>query len=348
MNRVLRRFHKFHYLFFVLFQFTLWISTSNADCLTSLAPLFSDPPQKLSQTGVFENLTDLKACPYVIEYRVNVPLWSDGAEKRRWMVLPKNGKIEFSENQPWKFPVGTLFIKHFELRNSPNETTRVETRFLVSKSDGSWSGYTYQWDDQQTDATLLNSGAEKSYLVFQPNSPQEPKKQLWSFPNRAMCLQCHNTVAGSILGPRTEQMTQNQLETWNNLELFSTHLDKFKITEPYVSFKQSTEPLEKRVRSYLAANCAHCHQPNAPVRSNIDLRFQTPLPLTNMLNAYPNLGDMDLDDPSIIKPGDRKSSVLWLRLQTKTTRHMPPIGNNEQDHEAVEAIGAWIDQLPHS
>ena len=109
-----------------------------------------DPPQLLSQTGAFANLSTLTPSPGVIEYDLIEPFWSDKALKKRWMAIPNdddgNGihdkpqeKIVFSENDVWNFPVGSVLIKHFELpldANNPNNTKRLETRFSIKGEDG--------------------------------------------------------------------------------------------------------------------------------------------------------------------------------------------------------------------
>src|SRR5271155_1040100 len=52
-------------------------------------------PPLLSQTGAFESVRRLTPNPTLIPYELNVPFWSDGASKSRWISLPE-GKIEFS------------------------------------------------------------------------------------------------------------------------------------------------------------------------------------------------------------------------------------------------------------
>ena len=201
-------------------------AVSQADCLNlgQLQP--ANPPQKLSETGVFEDLVTLTPCPSVMEYTVNSPLWSDGAGKSRWIILP--GKIEFQPQDPWKFPIGTILVKHFELKASETQDVRVETRLLINAAEGQWYGYTYQWQDDQKDAVLLPDFATKTYQVYSPTSPGGQRSQVWTFPGRQQCTLCHNAWAGYVLGPRTEQLnltvpgsSTNQLDQWNQNSFFS-------------------------------------------------------------------------------------------------------------------------------
>ena len=75
-------------------------------------------------------------------------------------MLPEGGKIEFSADGDWEFPDGTILVKTFYFdhdRRDPEAGARIlETRLLV-RGAGAWKGYTYVWNDEQTEATLLRS-----------------------------------------------------------------------------------------------------------------------------------------------------------------------------------------------
>jgi uncharacterized repeat protein (TIGR03806 family) len=332
----------------------LWCSQASADCNQLRNIDLTNPPKKLSATGVFSNLAELKACSEMIDYDVNSPLWSDGAEKKRWMLLPPGGRIQFHPDDPWQFPAGTIFIKHFELDLGTDQLWRLETRLLVQTSDLQWIGYTYQWQDDQKDAVLLDDFATKEFQVKDTSQPSGLRKQTWTFPSRDACLQCHNPWSGYVLGPRTGQINlerktqggvKNQLESWNELGLFDTNIGKVEQYSKYANPRDSAETLPKRVKSYLAVNCAQCHQPDSPVRTDIDFRYTTPFSQMNILDVIPNAGDMELQNPYIVKSGSKESSVLWLRLSTSSTLQMPPLGVNLHDKSAIDLIGEWIDSL---
>jgi uncharacterized repeat protein (TIGR03806 family) len=300
-------------------------------------------PSKLSLSGLFTDLTTLTPAAGLFEYDVVSPLWSDGALKRRWISLPSGKKITFSPTQPWSFPEGTRLIKHFELKGTDGKTTRVETRVLV-RGATDWKGYTYQWNPAQTDADLLATGATQAY-------PQ----QTWSFPSPSDCLSCHNTNAGFALGVRTAQLnsnfayadaTENQLVRWNRLQMFTTDIGQPSAYGRYANPADATQTLDKRARSYLATNCAHCHQPGSQVPYNIDFRFETPLAQMNIVNAIPTHGDLGIQNSLRVDPGHKENSVVWLRISTNSTYHMPPIATSLVDPLGTQVIGSWIDQLP--
>src|SRR6185436_9135480 len=105
-------------------------------------------PKLLSETRAFTSLKTLEAAGGLLPYELNVPFWSDGAAKRRWMVLPAAGQISFSPRGEWRFPAGTIFVKHFEMPvddPEPRAKRRLETRFLVVNETGGVFGVTYKW-----------------------------------------------------------------------------------------------------------------------------------------------------------------------------------------------------------
>ena len=105
------------------------------------------------------------------------------------------------------------------------------------------------------------------------------------------------------------------------------------------------EDLETRARIYLDVNCAMCHQPNGPGNAIVDLRFDTPLEKTKMINQKPGQGDLGIDGAQLVAAGDPARSVLLERMKTKSVGRMPNIGSNRVDDEAVKLISKWIESL---
>src|SRR5262249_19185387 len=116
----------------------------------------TDWPRKLSATGLFAPTAQNRPHPGLIPHPVNAPLWSDGADKERFIALPGTRAMTFSEDGPWRFPEGTVLVKTFSLERTagnPASRRRVETRLLTFQQDD-WQGYSYRWDDDQADADL--------------------------------------------------------------------------------------------------------------------------------------------------------------------------------------------------
>ncbi len=153
-------------------------------------------PLLLSQTGAFKDTARLAPGDGLIPYDLNVPFWSDGAAKWRWMAPPKQdgqpaGKIGFRPAGEWSFPKGTVFVKHFELATDetrPTVTRRLETRFLVCDAGGGVYGATYKWRADNSDADLLASNLTEAIVI---KTAAGSRTQMWYYPSRQDCLVCH-------------------------------------------------------------------------------------------------------------------------------------------------------------
>ena len=129
-------------------------------------------PPLLSQTGVFSNTPSMTPAAGLIPYSPNVPLWSDGAAKTRYLAVPNTGgaitpiqQITFAPTGSWTFPAGTVFVKTFQLNtdtSNPNVLRRLETRLLVRDINGAVYGVTYKWRPDNSDADLLSSSLTKT------------------------------------------------------------------------------------------------------------------------------------------------------------------------------------------
>ncbi len=303
-------------------------------------------PQTLSATGIFSDTANLVPAPGVIEYDLNSPLWSDNARKRRWIALPGTARITFHPTDAWQFPIGTVFVKHFELDLAPGNVQRLETRVLI-RHDSGWQGYTYRWNAQQTDANLIAGAETAVFTVEDPQAPGGQRDQTWPFPSRADCLTCHTAASGRVLGVRTRQLnrgflypsvTDNQLRTWNHLNLFATDIGNHEQYDALPNPADATAPTADRARAYLAANCAMCHLPNGPTPVNIDLRYGIPTSQMNTHNVAASSGGVRL------VPGASATSVLWQRLGLLNNLRMPPLASNLVDANGRTLIGLWIDQ----
>ena len=162
-------------------------------------------PTKLSQTGVFADVKTLKLNPGIIEYTVQVPLWSDGAIKRRFIALPGTSTINFQASDNWQFPIGTVLIKHFEMPLTPTKIRRMETRILVY-FQSRWAGFDYKWNSDESDADLIDTRVEEN-LTIQAGTIE--KLQKYIYPGRTQCLDCHNAYTGSVLGVHTRQLNHD-------------------------------------------------------------------------------------------------------------------------------------------
>jgi uncharacterized repeat protein (TIGR03806 family) len=313
-------------------------------------------PKLLSQTEAFADLKDMTPSPGIVPYRVNTPLWSDGALKKRWISVPKSsGGIVYSSDSTWEFPVGTVFIKHFELPVSQDSVTRLETRFFVIDENKQGYGITYKWNAQGTDAELIDEGELISEEINVLRD-ELVSSQTWTFPSRAQCMDCHNQNAGYVLGVKTAQLNRpffyeqlgtegNQVQTWNRLGLFGKdldHIDPSELTR-LVSVNDTSASLQARVRSYLDANCSFCHRPGG-VEAAFDARSNTPLPFQSLVNGDVVSRNSTVGN-KIIMPHSPDSSELWLRDKSLGEDKMPPIGRNKPDQDYLNVLEEWIMSL---
>ena len=173
------------------------------------APKDSTFPKKLSQSGLFDAVKGHKLKTSVIPYSVNAPFWSDGLHKERFIALPSGEGIEFTRKGSWNFPDKTVLVKSFALEQTEGDpATRkwVETRFFT-KQLGEWYGYSYIWNDDGTDATLVESkGLDKEFTVRTANGE---RKQVWHYPSRAECMVCHSRAANFVLGLSEMQLNKD-------------------------------------------------------------------------------------------------------------------------------------------
>jgi uncharacterized repeat protein (TIGR03806 family) len=310
-------------------------------------------PRLLSETGVFRAHRELTPAAGVMPYDVNAPLWSDGAAKRRWIALPRDTRIGFSERGGWKFPPGTVFVKHFELpAGEGRPARRLETRLLVVDRRGTGYGVTYRWRGDGSDAELLTEGLTETI-------ERDDRKQTWSYPGRGECLVCHTASAGFVLGVNTRQLnrpstdpsataTDNLLRTWNRLGLFRPAIrdEDFARLDRLVAVTDTKAALEHRVRSYLDANCAQCHRPGG-TRGDFDARFDTPLARQKLVNAPPLSSDLGVAGVKLVTPGDPERSMIYLRMKRRQdVFNMPPLATHEADSAALAAVRDWIKGLP--
>jgi uncharacterized repeat protein (TIGR03806 family) len=166
-------------------------------------------PRKLSETGLFKSVKDHVPDQSLIPYSVNSPLWSDGAAKERFIALPGDSKIEMTPSRGWNFEDGAVLVKTFSLdmrEGDASSRRRIETRLLTRQS-GQWHGYTYLWNDGQSDADLVGAdGVDKDYLIRETGGGQH--RQTWHYPSRTECMVCHSRAANWVLGLTTLQMNK--------------------------------------------------------------------------------------------------------------------------------------------
>jgi uncharacterized repeat protein (TIGR03806 family) len=302
-------------------------------------PVVGDFPRTLSATGLFT--AEGTPYPSMVPYTINAPLWSDGSDKERWMLMPVGSSIRYHEKEPWKFPDGSIFVKTFAI-DTPKGRRKIETRIMVQER-GEWAGYSYAWNDAQTDATLVEAeGRDTPYRQVIDGQTRDLK---WHYPSRVECMVCHTRAAGFVLGMSTVQANRaGQLERWTRAGLLK--LPKSDKPLPQLTdYTDDKAPLESRVRSYLHGNCAHCHVWAGGGNSAIDLHGTTPRDKMKLIDVVPLHDKFGLKDAKLVAPGDPERSVLLSRLIRRGRGQMPPLGTHHTDPQGVKLVRQWIESL---
>src|SRR6266540_68789 len=339
-------------------------------------------PRKLSQTGLFASVKNHEFAPGVIPLSVNAELWSDGAVAERFIGLPGDSQIAKTNDATWGgprwgFPPNAVLVKTLSLGRVPGRAPgrrRIETQIL--HFDGvNWNGYTYQWNDQQTDATLVDSaGADRAYEFADAQAPGGHRRQSWHFHSRAECLRCHNSWAGPPLafnllqlnrehrymrpsenaglehpgsanGTGPDDRSDNQLRSLRHIGVLHESLFEgpaLKLVDP----DDARADLQERARSWLHVNCAHCHRFGAGGSVASFFNYDQKLEESRTINFSPSQGTFGIPGAHIVTPGDPLRSVLYYRISSLGPAHMPRIGSRVISQAGLNLIHEWIRQMP--
>lgn len=326
--------------------------------LETVPDKLSDIPALLA-AGLGEDQSDEGIYPY----RPSSELWSDGALKSRFVALPGTTQIALRElddivedEYAWDFPVGTIIIKNFllpqDFRDPEGTAKRVETRLMV-RTSFDWEGYTYEWNDAETDAFLLPELGRQRPFTLVDESGADFSYQ-WQYPSRTTCFVCHTAAANTILGLNFPQLnhaftypdsgiSDNQLRTMDHIGLFEDGLPKTPDQLPRSpDATDASASIADRAQSYLQANCSHCHRPGGGTGVTMDFRWGVPLAERNIVNTPPVGNPMGIFDAFRFAPGEPERSVIPARMGTPNWLRMPPEATSRVHHEAVALVRAWI------
>lgn len=318
-------------------------------------------PRTLQQTGLFTSVKDRQMAPGVVPYSINAEPWSDYAKAERFIAIPDELAVK-TASTPWTFPVNTVLVKTLmlELKGGDPATRRaIETQLL--HFDGTeWMTYTYQWNDEQTDAMLVDAaGAERVFEVTEPtavkssDSHTSVRHQTWRFSGRAECQRCHNRWSGPPLAFNVPQLNRShnddrkpvsQLQTLVALGILDHPVpeeDQPQLADPY----DASTGLEPRARAYLQVNCAHCHRMHAGGAVLSQMHYDLSLDKMNMIGVRPTQGTFGIHAAQVIAPGNPYRSVLYYRMSKLGGGRMPYIGSSELDRDGIALIHDWIEQL---
>ena len=329
------------------------------------------PYPKLSDYHFFEGeLKNQIPSLNVIPYEPASALFTDYAHKKRFVWMPIGVKATYNgDSKVLELPVGAALIKTFYYdKIQPSNTTRIiETRIMIRKQSG-WIFADYVWNDAQTEAYLDLNGSFVNLSWKDENNII--KTTDYRIPSEVQCIICHkNTenVNGNLqtihipIGIKPQNLNhnynygnsnQNQLTKWIEQGYLENNFTLPIENNTTIDYNDTSKSLEKRVRSYLDINCAHCHQ-NGKHCDYRPMRFA--FNETGAVNGLTNMGvcvdtqDMQNFAPAlgkIVTPGNSNRSMLYYRLNTTNEAYRMPLHGRTIVHdEAISLIGQWINSL---
>jgi mono/diheme cytochrome c family protein len=298
------------------------------------APVDEFPPT-LRATGY--------GAPELLAFSPQYPLWSDGADKERYIALPPGTSIDASNPDAWDFPRGTRLWKTFAHGGRP-----VETRYIERAADGRWRFASYVWRVGGGDAELAPRGGASVPV-------REAVGGRYVVPSRDDCLACHGGAAAPVLGFSALQLSPRRSAPTGTADLQAL-IERRLVRHwpPTLAAPRivAATARERAVLGNLHGNCAHCHHAaggQVPVPLNLMQRVADPERsaadvLRSLLDAPTRYRHGDGDAFAVV-PGDAQASVLVQRMRSRDGRtQMPPLATDRPDARALERLERWIDE----
>jgi len=309
---------------------------------SGLADTSSEFPRRLSETGLFASMEKLHPAPGVVPYHVRAPRWMDGAQGQRWVAIPGGGLVRLtSGSEQAVYPEGTVLVKQLNLSlEGAEESIRLETQLLHYES-GTWRPYSYMWNEEGTDATLVNSiGANRPLQIIDRTGVLQ--EHTWHVSATNECKLCHNAGSRFVLGFVPNQL-EDQLSSLTAQKVIRSApevADSIRLVDPY----DKSRNLDNRARSYLHANCSMCHHPGGNAIVSFYLKKDLPFEKLNT-NKGTGIGTFGMRNAKLIVPGDPFRSVVTYRMSKLGYSRMPYIGSQVVDSAGVALVSDWIRSL---
>lgn len=347
------------YRAFAILAATASLGAAPAPPPVDLAALLAESP---AQTlGAYRLFTDTRArAPNagLTPYALNTPLFSDYAEKFRFVYLPPGTKAAYRAVGAFNFPVGTTLVKTFAYPadfRKPSENVRyLETRLLIRQAGG-WTALTYVWNEAQDEARLKRAGTRLDVAFV--DAKGQARQIDYAVPNANQCKECHS-LSGELapIGPKARNLNgdfayaagrRNQLAHWSAAGLLSG-APAPSAAPRAAAWDDPTAPIAERARAYLDANCAHCHNPAGMASNsglNLDLEETRPAAMgvgKRPVAAGRGSGGLEVS----IAPGDPDHSILLHRMKsTEPGVMMPELGRTVVHDEGVALVSDYIRSL---
>ncbi len=288
----------------------------------------------LSELGLYTDISTKTFAPDLLEFEPQFALWSDGAEKRRFLRLPPGATIDTSDMDHWVLPVGAQAFKQFSSGGK-----LLETRLVARVGEGRfdyWMG-AFTWRDDESDA------------VFAPQGTSNARGTEHDVPTVKQCGTCHNGETGRYLGISALQLGApgGALETLVARDQLSAAPDSATFTAPGDDDSQAA-------LGYLHANCGHCHNPDGTSWPDTDmvLRLSFDAQRLEETDLYASTVGVKatsfIDDAHAqrIAPGDPEASAVLFRMRQRGAKtQMPPFATEIVDEGGIQIVQRFITEL---
>jgi len=299
-----------------------------------------------------------------IIYDLTTPLFTDYANKYRFVFVPEGEKAVYRSEVVFDFPVGTIIAKTFtiqaDLRDASSAQDIIETRLLIHRKEG-WVALPYIWNQAKTDAVLTLTGGTQAVNWIDINGA--PQSTNYVIPNTNNCANCHNEEDLNTgeeelipIGPKARLLnkdfaydsgTDNQLHHWTEQGILVNAPTDTDSINTIPLWEDTSANLDDRARGYLDINCAHCHSPAGAGRtSGLFLEYFRPFGVDvgecKTPVAAGGAGVLEYD----IVPGDAAASIMDYRMDSNEPAvRMPEIGRSIIHTEGVQLIRDWINAM---
>lgn len=302
-------------------------------------------PEKLSDFGFFSDFAAKMPVEEIMRYDLNSALFSDYADKIRYIYIPSRQQAQIGENGRMLFPVGSAIIKHFGYDDGEGGTDLIETRVLLHRAGG-WVALPYVWNEHRTEA-FLKVGGKRVPVTF-TNPSGETQQISYAVPNLNQCKGCH-ALNDKIMpiGPKLRNLDKgSQIQAFQSRGWLPADLEAYDVMPDYSDEKF---PLDDRARAYLDINCAHCHNRQGPAsNSGLFLGYEETDRIALGIGKRPvaagrGSGGRDFS----IAPGQPEKSIMIYRLgSTDPGIAMPELGRSTNHKEGIELLSKWIAAMP--
>nr|WP_255551936.1 SO2930 family diheme c-type cytochrome [Erythrobacter crassostrea] len=306
------------------------------------AAILEGMPRTLSEFRFFTDGMIHHPNYQVTGYELNTPLYSDGADKLRFVYLPEGTVLMGEGGGLLKFPVGSAIIKTFAFGEGEDRRL-IETRVLLHRTTG-WVALPYRWNEDQTDAKLALAGARI------PMTRPDGEEISYRIPNKNQCKTCHSKDGEVIpIGPKARNLPSEwlaQMVDTGHLSAVPSGSDVL----PHWTDREGAETADL-ARAYLDVNCAHCHQPGGGAsNSGLDLRWEQYDQTKLGIRKPPVAAGRGAGGHAVsIAPGDPDASILVYRMSsTEAGVAMPELGRSTNDPDGIAVVRKWIEEMPAS